>query len=59
MDVILARIVAPKFIAGIVLEDDVVVLAPPLLRYMIGWKRDKVRAHVKKKGWQIKKVRTS
>lgn len=49
----LAAIDAPHFYAGIVLEDDVVVRAAPIVKYMRGWTRDKVRAYCQRKGWKV------
>jgi len=59
---ILAQIQAdshPKFTAGIVLWDDVVVEAAPIVGYMKRqrWTREKVRAYVAKQGWRIKVIR--
>ena len=50
---ILAQIRSPNFTAGIVLFDDVVVEAAPILRYMRRWSRDRVRDYCNKQGWQI------
>lgn len=53
---ILARITAPHFCAGIVLWDDKVVEAAPIVRRMKGWSRAKVRDHCRDKGWTISVV---
>lgn len=56
---ILAEITAPKpnaFCAGIVLWDDRVCETAPIVRYMRGWTRDRVRDYCKQKGWQLKVV---
>lgn len=55
---ILAQISAPKpksFAAGIVLWDDRVVEAAPIVGYMAKgkWTRDRVRAYCAEKGWKI------
>jgi hypothetical protein len=52
---ILAQITStkPKFCAGIVLFDDVVVEAAPIVKYMKKWSRDQVREYCKKRGWEI------
>jgi hypothetical protein len=55
---ILAQIRAPKprqFVAGIVLWDDVVVEAAPIVHFMKcgKWTRDRVREHCRDKGWSI------
>jgi hypothetical protein len=47
------------FTAGIVLWDDVVVEAAPIVGQMKRgrWSRDRVRAHCRREGWQIEIVR--
>lgn len=52
----LVRVVAPHFVAGLVVDDDHVILAAPILRYMVGWPADKVRAKLAEMGWQASKV---
>lgn len=52
----LAQIDAPHFVAGIVLDSDVVVEAAPIVRYMRGWTRDRVCAYCQRKGWSVKSV---
>lgn len=49
----LAAIDAPHFYAGIVLEGDIVTESAPILKYMRGWSRDKVREYCKLKGWKV------
>ena len=56
---ILAQIEAPHFCAGLVLVDDTVNEAPPVLKYMVGWSRDRVRDYCKDKGWRIVVVRNA
>jgi hypothetical protein len=53
----LAQITSPHFTAGIVLEDDRVREAAPIVGYMWGWHRDYVRYYCKKKGWKIKVIK--
>ena len=53
----LAQITAPHFCAGIVLADDEVVEAAPILRYMVGWYRDRVRTYCNSKGWKVRVVK--
>jgi hypothetical protein len=52
----LAVIDAPHFYAGIVLWGDKVVEAAPILKYMVGWDRDRVRAYCAKKQWKVSTV---
>jgi hypothetical protein len=55
---ILAQIRTPKprpFTAGLILWDDVVVEAAPIIKYMKHgkWTRSRVREFCRKKGWEI------
>ena len=57
----LAQIRAPKprqFVAGIVLWDDVVVEAAPIISFMKRgkWTRTRVREHCRLKGWEVSVV---
>ena len=58
MTEILAQITAPHFVAGIVLWDDVVVEAAPIVGFMKKgkWTRAVVRDYCERKGWEIKVV---
>jgi hypothetical protein len=49
---------APKFTAGIVLWDDKVIEAAPIVLYMKKqkWTRSRVREYCAKKGWEISVV---
>lgn len=54
---ILAQIHATKgFTAGIVLWDDVVIEAAPIVRYMKKWTRARVREYCSQRGWEISVV---
>lgn len=58
---LLAQIRSPKpkaFTAGLVLWDDVVVEAAPILGFMkrTKWSRTRVREHCKDNGWEISVV---
>lgn len=50
---ILAQIKAPHFTAGIVLWDDRVIEAAPIVKYMKRWDRDRVRKYCENKDWSI------
>lgn len=54
----LASIDAPHFNAGIVLWDDKVVEAAPIVGYMkkAKWTRDRVRAYCAEKKWKVSVV---
>lgn len=49
----LASIDAPHFFAGIVLLDDKVIEAAPIVGYMKKWTRARVRAYCDGKGWKV------
>jgi hypothetical protein len=53
---ILATIDAPHFNAGIVLQNDRVVQTAPIIHYMHGWTRHRVRVHCENKGWKVSVV---
>lgn len=42
---------AGYFTAGVVLEDAVVIVATPILRYMLGWPAARVITYGVRKGW--------
>lgn len=47
----LIRIVAPHFVAGLLVDNGRVVVAAPILRYMIGWTGRQVGAYCAQKRW--------
>lgn len=53
-----AQIKADKFTAAIVLHDNRVVEAAPIVKYMKGWKRSSVRSYCKERRWEISVVRS-
>lgn len=48
----LVQITSSYFCAGIVLEDDVCTEAAPILKYMRGWGRLRIRDYCRSKGWK-------
>jgi hypothetical protein len=52
----LAEIDAPHFHCGIVLQDNRVVEAAPIVRYMRKWTRERVRDYCIQKGWKVSVV---
>jgi hypothetical protein len=52
----LVLVEAPRFTAGLVLHDNVVIKTAPIARYMVGWSLDKLRKHCERKQWKIKMV---
>ena len=55
-DRLLCRIEAPHFVCGFDLVDNKVEAPAPIIAYMRGWHRDKVRDYCAKKGWEVKVV---
>jgi len=55
---VLAQITAPHFHAGIVLWDNKVIEAAPIVGYMKKqkWTRDRVRFYCSEKGWKVSVV---
>lgn len=52
----LYQIVAPHFVAGIVVKDNIAVQVAPILHYLRGWPMSSVAAYCEKKAWQINLV---
>jgi hypothetical protein len=52
----LAAIDAPHFFCGIVLWDDRVIEAAPIVKYMKRWDRARVREYCRGKGWKVSVV---
>lgn len=50
------RIVAPHFNAGIVVFNNVVREAAPILKYMTGWHIAQVRSYCGKNGWKVSTI---
>jgi hypothetical protein len=46
------RIIAPHFIAGVVMTDGRVTRRAPILHYMIGWSAQHVIAYCERKHWR-------
>lgn len=53
MNGLLAQVTAKHFCAGIILRDDVVRVAAPIVAYMVGWARSRVRDYCASKGWRV------
>jgi len=52
----LVQVTAPHFVAGLVMENDIVIEAAPILRWAIGKKRDWLRSYFERKDWTVKVV---
>ena len=50
------RIVSSYFVVGIILDADLVIEAPPIVRYMKGWYISRVYSYCKMKGWDYECV---
>lgn len=59
MTEVLAVIDAPHFYAGIVLRNDRVIEAADIVKYMRGWRRERVREYCKTKRWKVSVVSVS
>jgi hypothetical protein len=46
------RVVAPHFVAGLIVVDNRVFEAAPILSWMIGKDQQWIRSYFKKKGWK-------
>lgn len=47
------RIEAPHYVAGALVENDVVIKAAPIIKYMKGWSTSKVIWYCNKKHWSV------
>lgn len=54
---LLARVVAPHFVAGLLLDGDRCVEAAPILRWEVGKDRAWLRAYFRRKGWEARIIR--
>jgi hypothetical protein len=55
----LVRVVAPHFVAGLVFDGDVVVRTAPILNWAKGKRRDWLRDYFQQKGWKASVVQPS
>ena len=53
------RIVAPHFVAGIILSTGRVITAAPILAYMLGWSMSEVVTYCRRRRWQWRIVPSS
>ena len=51
---VLVRIVAPHFVAGLEHDNDRVRRVAPIIKYMLGWTPRKVWDYCQSKGWKYK-----
>jgi hypothetical protein len=47
------RIIGPNFVAGLVISNDRVIRAAPILGYTIGWTTERIVALAQRRGWTI------
>jgi len=57
----MGRITAPHLTAGVVYQRlpngmELVVRAAPILKYMIGWREEKVAAYCRTKNWHYERI---
>jgi hypothetical protein len=51
---VLVQITAPHFVAGLIQRDGVVTKAAPIIKYMTGWRIEKVRTYCAGKSWSVR-----
>jgi hypothetical protein len=56
MTELLFRVVAPHFVAGIVVVGGRIVEAAPIIRYMVGWNGAHLVRYCRSKGWAWESV---
>lgn len=52
----LVQLYAPHFCAGLVVQEQRVTDAAPIVRYMLGWSASRVLNYCRQKGWRTKVV---
>ena len=50
------RIESHYFVVGVIITDEIVVRAPPIVKYMKGWSVQRVTNYCEKKGWKMTKL---
>jgi hypothetical protein len=50
------RVVAPRFVAGLVTVGERVTEAAPILRWTVGRTRAELRAYFARRGWAVSRV---
>ena len=55
----LIRISSTYFVAGLILDNGIVIKSAPIIKYMIGWSEDKVNSYIIKKGWKKDIIETN
>ncbi len=53
---ILVRVVAPHFVAGMLMTDNIVTEAAPILKWALGKHRDDLRQYFLRKGWEAHEI---
>lgn len=56
MALMLVRVTSTNFCAGLVLENDWVVRAAPILRRFVGWHRAHLASFLRRQGYQVEVV---
>lgn len=52
----LYRIVAPHFVCGVVIENGKITTAAPIVKYMLGWTRQRLQTYAAGKGWTVEYI---
>jgi hypothetical protein len=53
------RIVAPHFVAGIVLQEEHACRCAPIVNYMLGWTRERIERYCAGKRWRVEECSTT
>lgn len=56
MDAALIRVVAPHFVAGIIIRGGVVIKAAPILAYAKGKKYNEIKSYFDRKNWSVENL---
>jgi hypothetical protein len=54
--ILLYRVKAPKFVAGLEASEGWVVKTAPILKYLMGWSIESVVEYCQRKGWSLEGV---
>lgn len=53
---LLGRIESSYFVAGIEVENNLVINSAPIIKYMIGWHVDRVWEYCLRKNWNLERI---
>lgn len=47
---------APHFFAGLIVQNNKVIEAAPIIKYMRGWSQHAIKVYCQHKGWEVRRV---